>query len=357
MADTPPSVNVTSDVTNEEPPLVDIFSAMDGDKSGPSVLPPDNGSTPTFPGQPPVAPTQQQTPAQPTTPKPAEPDPIAAALEKGKQGRDYSDLDEEEKEIFQKMSNNSYNKLYPIYKAYKANGGKFDDTKLQELQKELEEHRNFKYFEHPDAFTASPEYQETARLESVISDVHNHWVRQLTLAESGQKIRPLVRGQNGYEPGNEIEATPAVKAEIFRLITKTQQDLSNVQQDKARLLDQFKSRYSTYETNLNAIHKKLFSQHEATLKPLAEKELQMFPAYVRHQPAIRMLAYAIATLKLGASAQQEKKITDAGQAAAVQLQNAAGPSNSQLGTGSGKAKQIGPLSDEEYKKMRSEFSY
>lgn len=331
-----------------ELPLVDPFSAVEKGTELPAILPPGTGGEFKKPDN-----NQPPDPSQPPV------DPITAAIErsKGKTARDYSGLDEEEIGIFKKMSNDSYNKLYPVYKAFKAAGGKFDDSRIKELEKQLEDTRNFRYFEHPEAFQSDETYQQTVQLESIIESAYNHWLRQLEAAESGGKVRPLVKSpQGGLVPGDEIEVTPAIKAQIHGLIAKTRQDLAEAQRERATLAESFKGRYKTFEDNLKQVHNELFGKHEEILAPLAKEELKRFPAYLHHQPSIRMLAYGLAAMKLGASEKEQQQITAAGNKAAAQLQSKSGPSNSQLGSGTKSSNPFVP-SDAEMKRLKEEFSY
>jgi hypothetical protein len=305
---------------------------------------------------------QPETPAEvaetpETTLEVPEFDPVAKVAEKVKARRDFAGMDEEETKIFKSMSNEAYSKLRPIYDAYKKAGGAFDAKKLEELQNEIEEHKKFRLHEHPEAYQLSEDYKEYTKFENAIAAAHQHWVTQLELAESGGKIRDLVKSPSGglMPSPNELEVTPQVKAAIIQYITKTSQDLAKVQAEKERIASSYKSQFSEYEKAINNIHSSLFGKHEQVLKETAEKYLKKFPAYVRHKPENKLVAYALATVELGAADKETIQKQQAFGKASAAARRAAGPAASET-SASPAGKPIG-FNPEEMSKMRSEFGF
>lgn len=332
---------------------VDAFSAL---TEAANAATQDSKATTTTTTTPPATPAQQQPPAQ-TPPAaqtpPPEDDPVGRAVERHTSKRDYTGLDAEEVELFKNMSRQSYDKLRPIYDAYKKHG--FDTKKFEELAAQLDEQRKFRYHEHPDAYTLSDEYKQAQQIAQSIETVSNFWDEQLAALRGGSKeVSVLVRDAKGYlVPSAPIPVTPQVEAEILRNIAKVAADGQAAKQELETLRSSYRSQYDEYGKVFDKVFQQIFGKHEAVLKPIADKQLEKFPSFVRHRPEVKAAAYALATLIAGAGEKNAQAATQAADKAVQEAAASAGPTKAAITAGT-TDKQTG-YNDAEYKNFKAEF--
>lgn len=110
--------------------------------------------------------------------------------------RDYSDLDDSEKLIFQKMSNEAYAKLYPLYKEHKTLKPQLEaqKTRIAELEKNA---LPSSYFQHPNGYVLDPSFTQLSENLSVTQVIENHWRTQLKKMEAGEDWQDLDIDENG----------------------------------------------------------------------------------------------------------------------------------------------------------------
>lgn len=290
----------------------------------------DKPATPVQPDKP--VETPKETLEQPADPE----DPIDQVLAKATEmKRDYSGLTEKEKKIFKNMSNESYAELRPQYDQWKALG--FDSKKLTELQSEAESLRKFRYVDHPEAYKLSDEYVQASRIADNIKVVHNHWRSQLTALRSNKPVSLLTRDAEGrLIPTEPMQPTPEVEAAIIEQLTKVSTDFQSHQRDMAELEASYKGNFDEYGRVLGDVHKQFFGKHEAALKSTADKYLERFPVFVRHKPEVRMAAYALAAMVVGANGKTAAANAETVEKAVQAAATAAGPTAASLKTGSTK---------------------
>lgn len=125
-------------------------------------------------------------------------------VDKKPQGRDYSGLDDNEKAIFQKMGNQSYNFLRPIYDKYKSQEAllKQKDDELTQLKTKTADGQQQQqlpasYYEHPDAFILSQDFQALNNERNIATAIESHWEKQLELVEDGKDWQNLDFDKDG----------------------------------------------------------------------------------------------------------------------------------------------------------------
>lgn len=134
----------------------------------------------------------EKTPEKKEEPKKEEPAKVEAKPKIGRPAleRDFSDLDDDEKLIFQKMSNEAYAKLYPLYKEHKTLKPQLEtqSKRIAELEKNA---LPANYYQHPNGFILSPEFNQLSEELQVSQVVENHWRTQLKKMEAGEDWQDL----------------------------------------------------------------------------------------------------------------------------------------------------------------------
>ena len=198
-------------------------------------------------------------------------------------------LDDEEKKMFIRMPRASYERLYPLYLKSRDY-----DKSYGELQKKYDEQSKFHLYEAPDAYKITPEYNELANTVDRLSGEAMHWRDQLIAIEAGQNWTDLELDQN---TGRYTEYTktpsPAAKAEVLAKLTHAYQLQREYTGKRQQYEQQFSQQHQNYLKSLQEVENKIFSVSDKDkLNKLAEQSLEMFPAYVRNKPEVRMLAKA-----------------------------------------------------------------
>lgn len=322
--------------------------AAKAEKANQQAVPAEKPAAPAAPAEKPVD-APKETAEQPADLE----DPLDQVLSRATAPkRDYTGLTDKEKKLFQNMSNESYAELRPQYDQWKALG--FEPKKLTELQQEAEALRKFRYVDHPEAYKLSEEYVQASRIADNIKIVHNHWKEQLTALRSNKPVSLLTRDAEGrLVPTAPMQATPEMEATIIENLSKVSTDFQSHQRDMSELEASYKGNFDEYGRVLGDVHKQFFGKHEAALKSTADKYLERFPAFVRHKPEVRMAAYALAAMVVGAKGKTDAANAETVEKAVQAAATAAGPTAASLKTGSTKP---GVSYDEaDYKEFKSKY--
>lgn len=131
--------------------------------------------------------------------------------------RDFSDIDVEHKEAFERMSNEAFNKLKPLYLDRKQKIAELNaaQQKVTELEKGIVKIPE-SYYEHPNAVVLTPEFEAASNDAQLANGIQQHWENQLTAIREG-----AVEFENlGFDNKNNVIKTkvPAdAKAEAYVL--------------------------------------------------------------------------------------------------------------------------------------------
>lgn len=248
------------------------------------------------PSEKPADPTRQPLPA-PTQPPD---DVIGKALKRGRPARDLSDLNENEREIFQNMALQGYETLYPFYKKFR--GRDADLESVDKLKAELETLKKNPpasfYYDHEDAYLLQNDYREALMAGHQLNTIADHWEQQYINARAGKPIRDLVLDQNGRpQLGGEIQPSPEVEAKIFSLLADAKQKASSHQSRLESIRSDHGQKFKSFKEQMTLAYQKMIGPYEAQLKPMMEKHLQMFPEFVRNRQEIQAIAGLYALLQ------------------------------------------------------------
>lgn len=285
--------------------------------------------------------------------KPALPNGIPGRNPNDKAPRNLEGLSEEEAHVFQNMSLKAYNFLYPKYKQMQELLPQADKLKkLPEIETELNELRQSRWSDHPEAYRLSEEYTQLNQRLSTVSQLESHFKDQLKAIRSGAKeitmyqvdedggLRPV---KVPVQPDTEVE----VMAEWQGAIRSREQLASQV----GSLKDSHAQRFSGYKSALDKIHE-MYKPFDKVLKDRVEKELARLPAFIRSRPEAALSAKAIALVTLAGEAmdkaQKKAPAVAANQRAATQ----APPSRDSITVNTGGASPM--YSNEEYARLKAE---
>lgn len=261
--------------------------------------------------------------------------------------RDYSGLSDEERDMFQRMSNRGYQKLYPLY--LESRNWQTWKTEKENLQKQLEELRNSSFYEDENAYQVTPEYQQLSQTVSKLSGEAEFWKEQLANIENGQPFSYLHQDPNGQitvkGPVTEYNQGSA-RAQIIGALTNANALMQNYSAQLNSYSQKYKTGYESAKKSLQDVEAKIFAG--ADMKKLdaeAEKKLKMFPSSIRSIPvktAARLLVVLDGLIAMNRRA-NGSQVT---QRIKSNIAQAAGPSGSAINTGMPKGKTVGDVMSE-----------
>lgn len=264
--------------------------------------------------------------------------------------RVFDGLEPQEKAMFQKMSNDAYNHLYPFY--IKAKNW---EKELADLKRQNTELSSVTSFDRDGAWKLTPEYEQTSSLLNQYTGEVAHWREQLTNIRAGRPWQPIVQDQDGNPVLGQVMAAPEDPGERAQWETTIQSALMEAHNLKAHASAKFRdleSGYKTKHTNfvqtLQGVESKIFAGADTKkLDEAAKTKLSLFPEYTHSQPAFKMLAKALVLIDGLLAMQKQTR----GQNISAQIKNrtaaAAGPAGATITqTGRSGSPTVGSVIDE-----------
>lgn len=273
--------------------------------------------------------------------KPVPQSPVAPVATKPKT-RVFENLEADEVELFERMSNKAYEKLYPLYlehKKLKPN----HEVAVRELQAAKEQLEQVKgkvppsLFNHPKGYMLSQKYESLNNDASVAQYIKQHWETQLAKHRKGEKWTNLdiENGKIKLTPDQE----PTTESEIA-VLQNTQfalQQLTGIQHQLETHVTEFSSSFKRDADFIREAEAKFFPGFEKPDHPTAriQKEiLTSLPLSYQEHPLASMLAKTTAHLVL---VQQEREAAKKeAEAARGVRRDAQNPTASQFQGGGGK---------------------
>jgi hypothetical protein len=204
--------------------------------------------------------------------------------------RDYSGLEEHEKEHFSRMSTQAYEYLYPRHLKTKEL-----EKQLQERTEETEKLKKFSLYDQEGAWKLAPEYNELSSNLSRLQQEASFWREQLANARAGNKVRLLVRdAQGNIGTSDEVDPDPTTEADIISALQQAHMLVGRYQDKVSQFETGYKQQHTDYLSTLQQTRDKIFSTADkAKLEAAAAKKLELFPAFTRSKPELKMLAEAM----------------------------------------------------------------
>lgn len=292
-------------------------------------------------------------PAEPKTTTKAAPDTKAADIttkpaevksESGKPStRDFTGFTDQEAKLLRDMRNESYEFVAPQLRELK----KVKEV-IAKKDNEIATLRSGKtilpdtYYEHPQGFVLSPEFNGASNLLNIYSDVQTHWEAQLAAIRKGEKWKDINynKATGSLEYGAEHEATAEDEAKVFGYLHHT---INNVSQSQAKvwnLQNEFKARHTQAVETVRGAEKQYFGVFDDPNHPLQAmiKDItNMFPPEFRNNPVTSLAAKAVVTC-ISLQKQNKELIASKSTVAKVEEKKAvdkklAGPTESDISGG------------------------
>lgn len=270
--------------------------------------------------------------------------------------RDYSDLPEEDRPLFEKMSNDAYNKLKPQYLEYLAL-----KSKIPEFEKQIRE-RDEKlskagslpdsWQEHPNSFVLTPEFEQGAKTVQIANRIVEHWASQLQAVEEGEETYRVVQldeKTGELVTSQELPVDKATRTNLIRYMQFAQTQADQKQQELRQIAASHQSKYKEalgWVDNFEKSSFKYFEQPDNPLNKVVEATIEEMPAAFRKSPLARPFAKALVTIQQLAALVKQSKT--AAPAAPAKEQKLAGPTLQDVGTGGGSSKSDGDVTLDDF---------
>lgn len=221
---------------------------------------------------------------------------LSKVAKKGESTRDYTGFSEQEQYFLKNMSKEAYEYVAPILRERKNSG---------QQQQPVNQH----FFQHPQAYVLSPEYQQLQSEVSYAQAEGRAWMNELIKAQKGEMWKPLVgvnqqTGEFQYGPERQptVEDIEMIRASVLKCQNFEGQRSAALQQ----LPNQFTSKVNTDLQAINQERAKRFDwvakpellKHEIELEGVGKKSVEairndfisIWPAYMQSTPGVEVAA-------------------------------------------------------------------
>lgn len=216
-----------------------------------------------------------------------------------KLARDYSDIDESDRELFKNMSNAAFNRLKPLYLEHKKQSATLAEqtAKIAELSKRPETSETLppNYFSHPEAFRLSKNYTVLNQRVNLAQAVLSHWQKQLIAIRKGEDWHDLEQDKDGniVVSSGESKATTDAEVQVMENLEHVRRQLFDTQADLRNLSAQHQVRYTQAINVIKEAEDKFFpgfDDPKHVSAPLQKAVMDALPAEFRDLPISRTLA-------------------------------------------------------------------
>jgi hypothetical protein len=215
--------------------------------------------------------------------------------------RDYSAIRPEDIDAFKQMSDKAYEKAINWYK----NTQSAADIESK-YTKELSELRDYRFYQHPEAYRLSPEYAEAATQYRAQTAVINHWERALEQLENGEPINDIAVDDKGNVQviPNDIPASPQLKARVSVMLQKAMAQRGAVETNLEALSTKYQTKHKEFDTQWDSAVNQLVSPkllEDAKFKTLYNKYLtNVIPPAFQNVPVYKQNAKMAAFIQMAA---------------------------------------------------------
>ena len=242
-----------------------------------------------------------------------------ATAKKVATARDYTGLPEDTIPLFQRMSNEAFEKFKPFYQEALVN-----KQKLEELQKNpaagAKQVIPDNYYEHPEAYTLTPEYSKAASEAQEAQLVLEHWQSQLDEVRNGAtEYRTLQRdpksGQIVYGAAAKVDQRTQSSLEAMFYNANTQ--ANKFSQNLGAVRASFQDKHTSALKDLRTFESDFFKVYEDPAHPaqvlIKDTIARMNPAF-RNNPLASVVAKSVITIQALTRALQDKEASGTTQA-------------------------------------------
>jgi hypothetical protein len=204
--------------------------------------------------------------------------------------RDYSWVPAEMLPEIKKLKNNEYAFAERVIKPLV--------TANNQLKQKAAENSNplklpDNYYNHPQAYTLSPEYQQIESNHQLASSVADHWAEQEVNIRRNGKFIDLVEKDGKIFKTEERDATAQDEVVINKRIRFANNQLARIEKQKEEVVGGFKKSHEDAVTYMNEAMTKLFPGFDAEdhpTKPMQKKIIEALPAPYQTHPLANVVA-------------------------------------------------------------------
>lgn len=214
--------------------------------------------------------------------------------------RDYSDFTKEEVDCLKRMSNQAFSYVAPKLKEIKSIGKIISEkdnliAQLKTGKQILPE----QYYEHPQAFVLTKEFNDGATELNKATAIQNHWRQQFANIRKGEPWYDLNRDEKGnLVVGREKKVADAdAEATVQELLYSSVNQTKDIQTYVNNISNNFKQKHTQAVDALKKAEKDNFAVYEDPkhpYQPVIKSVLQNIPAEFRSNPLASLLAKSVA---------------------------------------------------------------
>lgn len=272
-------------------------------------------------------------------------------------GRDYSGFDAEETEALKHVGNKSFASIAPKLRLLKAITGEVEKKNAEIAQlKTGKQMLPDNYFEHPQAFILTKDYNENAGYLNQATQVQRHWQQQMANIRKGE---PWISLEGFDKNGRAVYSDKKVadvdsEMEVMGYLQHSINQVGDFQKKVMGIESSFRDRHSKAVEVLKKAEKDNFSVYDEPnhpWKPVVEHMMQQIPSEFRNNPMAPLLAKAgTAVLQMGKVLREtQTKLAELEKNGAGKVtpneskQGQAGPTASSISANGGSGKQESTL--------------
>lgn len=258
------------------------------------------------------------------------------------QPRVYDGLEQDEIRLFKDMSTPAYAKLYPLYLEHKKLKETYETDK-QKYESELNALRSQSSFDQEGAWKLTPEYEQISSTVQRLGAEADHWEQQLAAIEAGEPFTPIVLNAQGQPVlGQPQTASPMDKVKVMSALQKAHALHGQFSQNLQQFEGNYKNQHKSYLEGLQSARKTIFNGADLTkLENAAKTKLELFPAYVRGKPEVKLLAEALVLVDGFKALLNQKTQATTTKTIQNKISSAAGPTAETIQSGAGGEAKVG----------------
>lgn len=258
--------------------------------------------------------------------------------------RDFTGLDEEEIPYFRKMGNAAFAYFKPRYL-----NAKTLQEENEKLKKNMEVASKASFFDHPEAYRLTPEYQDCVQQRQISSFEIDHWRQCLAAIRAGEKVSVLTGYDQQGQPiySQPLDPDASLEADVTNALIKANANLSRAQDKAESLKTSFSAQHKTFVADMDKVRGEIFKGVDPTkLEKASKAKLSMFPAYLHGRPEIQTIASLLAVIDGYSMLLEKRRAQNVTQTAKARTATNGGPRTAKLQGGAGKSNTVGSVLDE-----------
>lgn len=268
--------------------------------------------------------------------------------------RDYTIFPEEVRPFLKKASNEAFQYAVKLQKdVTKLTADSVEkDKKVKEL---ADKHIPDSYYQHPEAYVLSPDFQQASQGLTTISTLESFYKQQMVNIREGKDIQELTFADGKFGALPARKATPNDEVDIMQKLTQLTSQRTGLQGKVEAMKTGFATRFATDSAFVKGIETQYFSDYEkpdSPAQPKIKEVMSKLPASFQSHPLASLLVKSVvANLEMNGIVQKLAdyiKTLKNGNATVAAASKAAGPVQSETVVGKGSAE--GTVSIDEFEK-------